>query len=93
MKEQMQHQLSKTDSDRGRQEALADKPVNCHLKLSAKADGKLLKIQHLLRAENIKLSKHASSTSCLKTLTSNTLVKIYLIFSVTRLETTLFRYF
>lgn len=57
MKEQMQHQPSKTDSDRGRQEAVTDRPVNCHLKLSAKADGKLLKIQHLLRAENIKLSK------------------------------------
>ena len=57
MKEQMQHQPSKTDSDRGRQEAVTDRPVNCHLKLSAKADGKLLKIRHLLRAENIKLSK------------------------------------
>lgn len=57
MKEQMNHQSSKVDVERQDQATQTKKPVNCHLKLSPEADGKLLKIQRLLRTENIKVSK------------------------------------
>lgn len=59
MKEQM-HPISNTADTEQRIEPHRKDVggfVNCHLKLSPIADRQLLKVQHLLRQENIKLSK------------------------------------
>lgn len=59
MKEQIHHLESEVDSAKHveayHQEGV--KLVNCHLKLTPAADRQLIKIQHLLRNEKIKLSK------------------------------------
>ncbi|HGL3854482.1 TPA: hypothetical protein ACKE3U_003811 [Klebsiella aerogenes] len=54
MKEHMDNQPQEVVNERLNEKR---KPISCHLKLSPEADSKLVKIQHLLREENVKLSK------------------------------------
>lgn len=59
MKKQIQHLPRKDDTDQSNEpsSSKSDGVVNCHLKLTPNADRQLVKVQQLLRKENIKLSK------------------------------------
>lgn len=57
MKEQMHHLPPEVVAERLDEECRTNKQISCHVKLSPEADSRLVKIQQLLREENIKLSK------------------------------------
>lgn len=57
MKEYMDSKLPETITKQQGETPKTEKTVSCHLKLTPEADRRLLKLQYLLRAENLKLSK------------------------------------
>ena len=57
MKEYMDSKLPETITKQQGETTKTEKTVSCHLKLTPEADSRLLKLQYLLRAENLKLSK------------------------------------
>lgn len=57
MKKHMDSKLSETITEQKDEVPQTGKTVSCHLKLTPEADNRLLKLQYLLQAENLKLSK------------------------------------